>query len=379
MTQQHVLVVDDDPKYHAMLSDAFADLKVSTAKNGREALDNLAHIKPDLIILDIVMPEMDGYEACKAIRSFKPTASTPIIFFSGMESLENKLKAYDLGGNDYITKSNSSQEIRAKVKRLLTSEQERRAIQKDLEAGNSLLENMQKETSALHLLSQFSQASQFCFDHETLATVLFNCLFKLNLRGVICFRDEGKVYSSNGSCSRLEEELLRDADSFQRIHAFSENRVIFNWETCALLVKDVGDDDLDTMAHFMGAVQTAIRSLEMHIRMVEKVLTLEVKYRELKGRLTDQSTETSNLKEQLFDSGLVSRFDFDIEAEKELDDILKPYGNDLVDIFVDADESVEEVNKLLSLIHTPPPELEDLFVKRNAIYIHPEEVDDVLF
>lgn len=379
MSQEHVLVVDDDPKYHALLSEAFSDLKVSSAKNGREAIENLEALRPDVIILDIVMPEMDGYEACKAIRNYPPTASTPIIFYSGMESLENKLKAYDLGGNDYIYKGNSSEEIRAKVKRLLTSEKERRAIQKDLQAGNSLLENMQKETSALHLLSQFSQASQFCFDHESLATVLFNCLFKLNLRGVICFRDEDKVYSSNGSCSRLEEEILRDTESFDRIHAFSENRVIFNWESCALLVKDVGDDDLDTLAHFMGAVQTAIRSLEMHVRMVEKVLTLEVRYRELKGKLTDQSTETSNLKEQLFDSGLVSRFDFDIEDEKELDNILKPYGNDLVDIFVDADESVDEVNKLLSLIHTPPQELKDLFVKRNAIYIEPESGEDVLF
>lgn len=377
MSKQQVLIVDDDPKYRALLSETFSDLEVSTAKNGKDAIALIGTIVPDIIILDIVMPDMDGFDACKAIRSIRYTASTPIVFYSGMDSLEGKLKAYDLGGNDFIGKDAQHAEIRAKVMRLLSSEQERLAIKQELEAGNHLLENMQKETSALHLISQFSQACQFCYDYETMATVLFNCLFKLNLRGVVYFRNENRIFSSNGSNSKLEEEILRDSVGFGRIYSFGENRVILNWDTCSLLVKDVGDN-LDTLAHLMGAVQTGIRTLEVHSKMLEKVLSVEAKYRELKSRLSEQGGDSKNLKEQLFESGLVSRFD--IQDEQDLDKLLEPYGNDLVDIFVDAEDSVAEITKLLKLIHVPPPELKDLFVKRRTTYLKQEPVDDdILF
>lgn len=378
MAKAHIFIVDDETKYHEILSETFSDLDISTAHNGQEAVAKLKNVKPDVIILDIVMPDMDGYEACKAIRQSKDNSTTPIVFFSGMDSLEGKLKAYDLGGNDFISKQSSNKEIRAKVLSLLNSQQERKAIKQDLEAGNCLIQNMQKESSALHLLSLFSQACQFCCDYETLATVIFNCLFKLNLRGVVYFRSDDSVYSSSGSCSRLEEELLRGAQSFGRIHSFSENRVIFNWESCSVLVKDV-DDDLDSMAHFMGAIQTGIRAIEMQTNMIEKVLSLETKYLELKGRLSGQPASPRNLKEQLFDSGLVSRFDFDIDDEKHLDKILSSYESNYGDAFDDADDSVSEITTLLKQIHVPPDELKELFNKKNAIYIEPEEMDDVLF
>lgn len=379
MPQQHVLIVDDEAKYRALLSDTFSDLKVSTAESGKSAISVLAKISPDVILLDLFMPDIDGYEVCRAIRSNESTALTPIVFYSGMDSLEGKLKAYDLGGNDFIGKDRSNKEIRAKVMRLLSSEQEHKAIVKDLEAGACLVQNMQKETSALHLLSHFSQASQFCFDYETLATVLFNCLIKLNLRGVVYFRNSDDVYSSSGSCSKLEEELLKNASSFGRIHSFCENRVIFNWESCALLVKDV-DDDLDTMAHFMGAVQTAIHTLEMHKRLIDRVIHLENQYQELKGKLSGGSGVSSNLREQLFDSGLISRFDFDVNDKEQLDDILNSYGKGNVsDLFAGAEDGSGEITKLLKRINTPPDELQELFEKRNSIYIESEEVDDMLF
>lgn len=378
LSTQQVLIVDDDQTYRSILSDIFAEYQVTTANGGSEAIETIQHLSPDVIILDIMMPGMDGYEVCKAIRTNKSTASTPTVFYSSMDSLHGRLKAYDLGGNDFINKNSPSDEIRAKIKRMLSSEQEHIAIRQELAMGNQLLENMQKETSALHLLSQFSQACQFCFDYETLATVLFNCLFKLNLRGVIYFKNEDIVISSNGSHTKLEEEILHESRSFARIHSFGENRVLLNWENCALLVKDAGDN-LDFLAHFMGAVQTGTRSLEIHSSMLEKVLSLETKYRDLKSPLSDQATESKNLKEQLFDSGLISRFDFDIQDEQDLDKILEPYGNDLVSAFGDADDSIREVRNLLKRIHVPQEELKWLFSKKRQIYITSDDCDAVLF
>lgn len=375
MNTQHILIVDDDNTYRKMLSGIFSDYQITTSSDGKEALEELQDLTPDIIILDVMMPGMDGYEVCKNIRAMPHTASTPVIFYSSMESLEGRLRAYDLGANDYICKKSPHQEVRAKIVRLLNSEQEHVAIRQELNAGNSLLQNMQKETSALHVISQFSQACQFCFEYETVATVLFNCLFKLNLRGVVCFPTSKLIISSNGSHSQLEEEILLNSGSFGRIYSFGENRVILNWEGCALLVKDVGDN-LDSLAHLMGALQTAVNSIDLKAKMLKKILVLDAKYKVLKHRLSDQASHSKDLKEQLFDSGLVSRCD--IQDENDLDAILAPYTNDLTDIFVDADSHVAEITQLLKHLHAPPLDLTPLFEKKTTT-MPPEACEDVLF
>lgn len=373
MPKQHLLIVDDDSTYLSMLSDTFSDYQISTAQSGTDAITVAQNSGADVIILDVVMPDMDGYTVCKAIRNIQKTASTPIVFYSSMDTLEGRLKAYDFGGNDYISKSCSIKEMKAKILSLLNSEKEHIAIREELTTGRHLLQNMQNETSALHVISLFSQACQFCFDYETLSTVLFNSLFSLNLRGVIYFKESKKFFSSNGSHTRLEEEILSHTETFDRIFSFGESRVIFNWESCALLAKDVGDQ-LDSLAQLMGAVQTGIFKINMHIAMMERMLALETHYKHLKSQL---ALPSSKLKQQLIEAGLISNFD--IQDQKDLDEILESYGNDWSSLFDESDHSVNQIHKILERIRVPPPELKSLFEKKKIFGLIPDDCEDILF
>ena len=106
------------------------------ARDGRQALNRLKMPPlPDLILLDVMMPIMDGYEVCRQLRAEKETRHLPIIFISALEDIEDKLRAFSAGGVDYITKPFQAEEVRARVKTHLAL----RSLQKRLEEKNSQL------------------------------------------------------------------------------------------------------------------------------------------------------------------------------------------------------------------------------------------------
>ena len=90
------------------------DYKLSVALDGEMALKAVAKHPPDLILLDIVMPGMGGYEVCRRLRERPETAEVPIMFLSSLEDVENKAKGFEAGANDYLTKPFEMLEVKAK-------------------------------------------------------------------------------------------------------------------------------------------------------------------------------------------------------------------------------------------------------------------------
>ena len=113
-----ILVVDDDPHIREVVQFALDREGFSTveAKDGAEALERFEVEKPDLLVLDITMPELDGTEVCRRIRQ---TDKTPIIFLSSRDDEIDRILGLELGGDDYITKPFSPRELVARVKAVL--------------------------------------------------------------------------------------------------------------------------------------------------------------------------------------------------------------------------------------------------------------------
>ncbi|MCP4253044.1 MAG: adenylate/guanylate cyclase domain-containing response regulator [Candidatus Scalindua sp.] len=112
-----VLVVDDAKSNIDILVDALhRDYEVSVAMTGKSALQIVNTDPPDLILLDIMMPDIDGYEVCRRIKSKPGTSGIPIIFITAMDEIENKTKGLDLGAVDYVTKPFEAKEVKARVK-----------------------------------------------------------------------------------------------------------------------------------------------------------------------------------------------------------------------------------------------------------------------
>jgi diguanylate cyclase (GGDEF)-like protein/PAS domain S-box-containing protein len=118
MTQQKatILIVDDMQTNIAILANMLSDLyTIKVAKSGEKALEILSHGDVDLVLLDVVMPVMDGYEVCKIIKNDKKTRDIPIIFVTGNTSKEDEERGFNLGAVDYITKPSTPSTVRARV------------------------------------------------------------------------------------------------------------------------------------------------------------------------------------------------------------------------------------------------------------------------
>lgn len=115
-----ILIVDDNITNLDLLVNTLKNkYKLGVAKNGVKALEYINKFKPDLILLDIMMPEMDGYEVCTKIKNNEDTKSIPVIFLSAMNELEDKNKGLAMGAIDYLTKPFNVNKILTRVEECL--------------------------------------------------------------------------------------------------------------------------------------------------------------------------------------------------------------------------------------------------------------------
>ena len=112
-----ILVIDDQPANLEVLVSFLTDhnFNVRIAENGKWALQVLETYQPDIIILDVMMPEMDGFETCRRIKSNKDTADIPVVFMTALDSIQDKVTGFEAGGVDYITKPFQHLEVLARV------------------------------------------------------------------------------------------------------------------------------------------------------------------------------------------------------------------------------------------------------------------------
>ena len=115
-----VLIVDDVKANVDVLVQALGgEYKLSVALGGQQAMDAVSRSIPDLILLDIVMPDIDGYEICRRLRASEVAREVPIMFLSSLEDVKHKARGFEVGGNDYVTKPFEMLEVKARVRSLL--------------------------------------------------------------------------------------------------------------------------------------------------------------------------------------------------------------------------------------------------------------------
>ena len=114
-----VLVVDDEPNIADVISMAlkYNDFEVATAGDGNQALDQVADFRPDLIVLDVMMPGLDGFQVAK--RLAERSADVPILFLTARDTTDDKIRGLTIGGDDYMTKPFSVEELIARIKVIL--------------------------------------------------------------------------------------------------------------------------------------------------------------------------------------------------------------------------------------------------------------------
>jgi signal transduction histidine kinase len=159
---QTILIVDDTPANLAVVVECLEDhgFRVVIAQDGEEGLRRAELVQPGLILLDVVMPRLDGFETCRRLKSLPGTRDIPVIFMTSLAETEEKVTGFKVGGVDYVTKPLQVDEVLARVSTHLNLH----AMQKKLEAQNTqlhqeILERRQAEAALMELMQGVKNVS----------------------------------------------------------------------------------------------------------------------------------------------------------------------------------------------------------------------------
>jgi len=190
-----ILIVDDTRFNLRLLTKILSEAgyTVRPVPDGPLALSSATAQPPDLILLDIVMPRMSGYEVCEQLKADERTSDIPVIFISALDELPDKVKGFSLGGVDYITKPFQADEVLARVRTHLTL----RNLQKQLEEKNRRLEQEIIERKRVEDSLRESQATFRAFSDYSPSSI-----FVKDLHGEIIFANrqfESVVHAEKGT------------------------------------------------------------------------------------------------------------------------------------------------------------------------------------
>lgn len=160
--QANILIVDDVPTNLHVLSQTLrtAGFSVWLATDGHNALAQIDHEQPDLILLDIQMPDIDGFEVCQRLQSNPSTCEIPIIFMTAHSGAVDKVKGLSLGGVDYITKPFQDEEVLARIKVHLRLRSLREALQQEIEQRKQTEAQLAQANAALRRLANLDALTQ---------------------------------------------------------------------------------------------------------------------------------------------------------------------------------------------------------------------------
>jgi PAS domain S-box-containing protein len=194
--QGSILIVDDSPSNLRLLSDILTSngYNVSLAQDGAAAMRIVHSQLPDLILLDVVMPNLDGFKVCQFLKSTEQTRAIPVVFMTSLIETSDKIRAFRMGAADYITKPFQSEEVLARVETLLSLHM----IQKKLEAQNAELLRSNNElanvnTALNHEIDEHRKVKEALKESEERMRTLINAM-----PDIVAFKDgEGRWLEAN--------------------------------------------------------------------------------------------------------------------------------------------------------------------------------------
>lgn len=243
-----ILLVDDDSTmlewYGAGLGQQF---RVNLAASGEEALAAAGRQRYGVILLDVEMPPgIDGYETCRRLKSDQATAETPVIFLSGRDCIEDRLKGYEAGGDDYLIKPASGAELAAKIGTLLKAAAQRAELQQTAAYASSTAMTAMTSMSEMGTLLEAISTFGACADYLPLAEAMLRGLALYGLQATVQIRAPALTLTRNaqGEASSLEVSVIEHMAGLERIVQF-KSRMCITYQRVSLLVHNMPVDDAD--------------------------------------------------------------------------------------------------------------------------------------
>lgn len=218
MSVKRVLVVDDSQLIRQVLADALTakGFQVDTAENGSDALRKIGRQRPDLVVTDILMPVMDGWALCEAIRRAEPTHELPFIFLTTERDVPKRIKGLEMGADDYICKPFSKEEVVARVESVM-----RRVVRTAGRGKRKGARASQTRPGPVHLAGH---SEQLAIPDVIQLLSLNKRSGTLHIRG----RSVGRIFFREGKILNAETRSLKGRKALFRIVTWPE--ALFEFE-----------------------------------------------------------------------------------------------------------------------------------------------------
>lgn len=274
-----ILIVDDNPANLSLLTDYLKDYKfrILVARSGKSALKKLEHIRPHIILLDVMMPDMDGFETCQALKNNEATREMPVIFMTALSDPADKVRGFQVGANDYITKPLQHEEVLARINlhlslwemanNLQNQNRDLQRVKDELQQAN---EDLSKRTMQLETSRQLGQQITAILSINELlpqVTELIRTNFEYDFVGLWLTDWEHNVVIlkagaglDNGYSPPLNTELS-EYDS--------RNPVVQAWRTGQHYVTTEADDSVQqlTVPLVFGPEQIGVLDIRTHSKL----------------------------------------------------------------------------------------------------------------
>jgi DNA-binding response OmpR family regulator len=339
-----ILVVDDSPPDLKMTMNAVKEqYKVLAATSGASAIDMVTKTHPDVVLMDVNMPEMDGYQTCEKICSANDAPL--VIFISANDATEEILRGYEVGGADYIVKPFTPEILLSKIESALTVHENQKALRSEVALASDTAMSLMASAGDLGVLLEFVRSTFNVKTLEELAKSILLMLsnYQLSASAKIAIEGEPFYFSHQGETSPLEKELLkRITDMSERLHQTGK-RCFLTSRFVYILIKNMPVEDEDRLGRVKDCLAIAVEAASERALMLITQGQAKKKRNEVVSDITAQSRQT-----------LSKIHDMQQHIEKQNIAILDELQADIEDSFVGlalSDEQEQHITDLLDDAH----------------------------
>ncbi len=272
-----ILAIDDDKFIHKMIARALDSdaISIRFAENGEAGIEMANETLPDIILLDVEMPGINGYETCERLRNCQATSEVPIVFLSSRSSLRERMQGYEAGGDDYLVKPFEKENLNARVNILIKYQKERLRLKEQYQFAQKTAVEAMTGTSELGLAMQFLEKSITFDSVEDLIQGLFDATNRLELDCCAMVQTkQGFIwFTSKDVISPIEKDLLEMSDREQRFLDFGQ-RTIVNYPLISLLVRKMPLDNSERYGRIKDLLPILLSAVNVKLGALETKFSL---------------------------------------------------------------------------------------------------------
>jgi CheY-like chemotaxis protein len=266
-----VFVVDDDPFVLDIIRGILEhDYVVETFESVEACVPRLEVLKPDMFLLDVRMPGMDGYTFCRQIKDDAGLRHIPVTFVSGQDTIDARLKGYDAGGEDFIVKPFEAEEVLRKVQVAQQIAKGKRMLTAQLEDSELLSSLVMANMDEFAILVRFMRDLISLNTEQEIAAGMLEMMQRYKLTGVVQTRISQRTLtlSAQGANLPLETSVMDHVRGLERIFEF-RNRSVYNFTRLTMMINNMPVQDPDYCGRLRDHLCIAAETGEERLRALE--------------------------------------------------------------------------------------------------------------